>query len=111
LPASGFNQYNVSVLSSAIPSVRSDFAHVVSRKFHDGRFLITGDDPQELEQQFREIGREAVLAASPADLTAKLPRDGGAAHFEIAIWFYPPEKSHDNRICEELSRCASGIVL
>jgi O-antigen biosynthesis protein len=101
----------VSVLSSAIPSVRSDFAHVVSRKFHDGRFLITGDDPQELEQQFREIGREAVLAASPADLTAKLPRDGGAAHFEIAIWFYPPEKSHDNRICEELSRCASGIVL
>ena len=72
---------------------------------------MIGDGPKELEQQFREIGREAVLAASPGDLTAKLSRDGGAAHFEIAIWFYPPEKSHDNRICEELSRCASGIVL
>ncbi len=99
------------MLSSAIHFVRSDFARVISRKFRGGRFLIIGDDPNELEQQFREIGREAVLAASPANLIAKLPRDGGAAHFEIAIWFYPPEKSHDNRICEELSRCASGIVL
>jgi O-antigen biosynthesis protein len=101
----------VSVLSSATYSIRSDFARVISRKFHGGRFLIIGDGPKEFEQQFREIGREAVLAASPADLTAKLPRDGGAAHFEIAIWFYPPDRGYDNRICEELSRCASGIVL
>jgi glycosyltransferase involved in cell wall biosynthesis len=111
LPAFGFNQYNVSVLSSATYSIRSDFARVISRKFHGGRLLIIGDGPKELEQQFREIGREAVLVASPADLTAALSRDGVVADFEIAIWFYPPEKSYDKRICEELSRCVNGIVL
>jgi len=57
------------------------------------------------------MGREAVFTASSADLTAKVRQHGTAAHFEIAIRFYPPEKSEDDRICEELSRCASSVVL
>jgi O-antigen biosynthesis protein len=102
----------VSVLPSAIHSVRSDFARVISGKFQAGRFLVIGAaEAEKLERQFGEMGREAVFTASSADLTAKLRRDGGAAYFEITIWFYPPEKSEDNRICEELSRCASSVVL
>jgi GT2 family glycosyltransferase len=111
LPASGFNQYNVSVLSSAIHSVRSDFARIICRKFQAGRFLVVGAYPAKLERQFSEMGREAVFTASSADLTAKVRQHGTAAHFEIAIWFYPPGKSEDDRICEELSRCARGVVL
>jgi O-antigen biosynthesis protein len=52
-----------------------------------------------------------VFTASSADLAAKIRQHGAAAHFEIAIWFYPPEKSEDDQICEELSRCASSVVL
>jgi len=99
------------VLSSAIHSVRSDFARIICRKFQAGRFLVVGAYPAKLERQFSEMGREAVFTASSADLTAKDRQHGTAAHFEIAIWFYPPGKSEDDRICEELSRCARGVVL
>jgi GT2 family glycosyltransferase len=101
----------VSVLSSAIHSVHSDFARIICRKFQAGRFLVIGAYPAKLDRQFGEMGRGAVFAASAAEITTKLRQHGAAAHFEIAIWFYPSEKSEDNRICEELSRCASGIVL
>src|SRR5437667_233445 len=33
------------------------------------------------------------------------------AHFQIALWFYSGEESADDRMAEELSRCASEIVL
>ncbi len=100
------------MLPSAIHSVRSDFARVISGKFQAGRFLVIGvAEAEKLERQFGEMGRKAVFTASSADLTAKLQRDGRATYFEIAIWFYSPEKNEDDRICEELSRCASGVVL
>jgi GT2 family glycosyltransferase len=111
LPAPCFNQYNVAVLESAIHCVRSDFARVISRKFHGERFLLIGAAPKKLERQFGEMGRELVLAVSSADLKAKLRQDAATALFEIAIWFYPPEKTEDDRIGEDFSRCASGIVL
>ena len=100
------------MLSSAIHSVRSDFAQIICRKFQAGRFLVIGTaEAGKLERQFGEMGREAVFTASSADLPAKLRPNGVAADFEIAIWFYPPGKSEDDRICEELSRCASSVVL
>jgi GT2 family glycosyltransferase len=99
------------VLSSAIHSVRSDFARIICRKFQAGRFLVIGAYPAKLERQFGEIGRGAVFTASSADLTAKIRQHGAAADFEVAIWFYPQEKSEDDRICEELSRCATSVVL
>jgi GT2 family glycosyltransferase len=102
----------VSVLSSAIHSVRSDFARIICRKFQAGCFLFIGAvEAGKLEREFGKMGRGAVFTASSADLTAKLRQHGTAATFEIAIWFYPPEKSEDDRICEELSRCASSVVL
>ena len=99
------------MLSSAIHSVRSDFARIICRKFQAGRFLVIGAYPAKLERQFSEMGREAVFTASSADLTAKVRQHGTAADFEIAIWFYPPEKSEDDWICKELSRCASSVVV
>jgi GT2 family glycosyltransferase len=101
----------VNVLSSAIHPLRSNFARVISGKFPGGRLLVIGADGEELERQFGEIGREAIFTASAADLAAKLRQDGITAPFEIAAWFYPPEKSEDDRIAEDLSRCADNIVL
>ena len=100
------------MLSSAIHSVGSDLARIICRKFQAGRFLVIGAaETEKLQRQFDEMGREALFTASSADLTTKLRQHGTAAHFEIAIWFYPPEKSEGDRICEELSRCASSVVL
>jgi len=101
----------VNVLSSAIHPLRSDFARVISGKFPGGRLLVIGADGQELERQFGKIGREAIFTASAADLAAKLRQDGVTARFEIAVWFYPSDKSEGDRICEEVSRCASSVVL
>ena len=111
LPAACFNQYNVGVLPSPFDCPGADFARVISQKFERGRFLVVGAVPGKLERQFAEIGREAVVIESGAELAAKLSQEATATRFETAIWFYPSEKSDDDRMVEELSRCASEIVL
>ena len=98
------------VLQSSFHSFRPDFARVISRKFEGGQFLVIGADPQKLERQFAEMGREAVVVGSASDLPTRL-RQGDSAHFEIAVWFYPLEYSDDDRLAEELSRRADDIVL
>jgi GT2 family glycosyltransferase len=111
LPAACFNQYNVGVLPSPFHCPGADFARVISQKFERGRFLVVGADPAELERQFAEIGREAVVIGSGAQIAAKLSKDADATRFQIALWFYSLEKSDDDRMVEELSRCAAEIVL
>jgi O-antigen biosynthesis protein len=99
------------VLQSPFRSFHPDFARVISRKFERGRFLVIGADPQKLERQFAETGREAVVLGSSGDLPTRLREGDGVAHFEIAVWFYPLEYSDDDRLAEELSRRADDIVL
>src|SRR6266699_4728279 len=99
------------VLQSPFHSFHPDFARAISRKFDGGRFLVIGADPQTLERQFAETGREAVVGGSSGDLPARLRQTDGAAHFEIGVWFYPLENSDDDRLAEELSRRADDIVL
>jgi len=111
LPAACFNQYNVGVLPSPFDCPGPDFARVTSQKFERGRFLVVGADPRKLERQFAEIGREAVVIESGAELATKLSQDAATSRFEIAIWFYSSEKRDDDRMVEELSRCANEIVL
>jgi glycosyltransferase involved in cell wall biosynthesis len=101
----------VSILQSAIQSVRSDFARVISEKFERGRFLIICARPEELERQFRETEREAVVSDCCANLVTRLRQDGVVTSFEIAVWSYSSEKNDDNCIVEELSRRANDIVL
>jgi GT2 family glycosyltransferase len=99
------------VLQSPFHSLHPNFAHAISRKFERGRFLVIGADPQKLERQFAESGRDAVVLGSSGDLPARLRQGDGAAHFEIGVWFYPLENSDDDRLAEELSRRADDIVL
>jgi GT2 family glycosyltransferase len=99
------------VLQSSFHSFHPDFARLLSRKFERGRFLIIGADPQKLEGQFAETGREAVVLGASSDLPTRLREGDGAAHFEVAVWFYPLESSDDDRLAEELSRRADDIVL
>jgi O-antigen biosynthesis protein len=99
------------VLPSPFHSLGLDFARAISRKFEWGRFIVIGADPEKLGRQFTETGREAVVLGTSRDLPSKLRQGDSAAHFEIAVWFYPPEKSEDDRVAEDLSRCADNIVL
>jgi GT2 family glycosyltransferase len=111
LPAACFNQYNVGVLPSSFHCSSADFARVISQKFECGRFLVVGADSGKLEPQFAEIGREAVVSETGTELAATLSQEGATPRFENALWFYSSEKSDDDRMVEELSRCADGIVL
>jgi hypothetical protein len=111
LPAPCFNQYNISVLRSAIHSARSDFGRVIARKFERGRFLIIGGvESEKLERQFGELGREAVITDSGVDVATTLPQNE-LPHFKVAIWFCSAEESDDDRLSKELSRYASYVVL
>src|SRR5437773_9475588 len=102
LPAACINQYNVGVLPTPFHWSGADFARVISQRFERGRFLVVGDDPRKLERQFAEIGREAVVIGSGAELPAKLSQQADSTRFEIALWFYSSEKSDDDRMVEEL---------
>ncbi len=96
------------VAASTLHSFRPDFARVVSRIFPQGGLLILGGDSEKLQAQFREIGREALVFASCAQM-GKACQPTAAATF--AFWFYPAHEGEDDRSVSELSRCASEIVL
>src|SRR5205809_2219344 len=99
------------VFRSPLHSFRPDFAQLVLGTFERDRYLIVGGASAELQQQFAALGREAVVCKSYSDLERKFPRGCSRAHFQIALWFYSGEESADDRMAEELSRCASEIVL
>src|SRR6266566_7154585 len=99
------------VLPTSSHSSDADFARIISRKFVHGRFIIVGASSQELERQFAEVKRDAVLIWSPGDLMMKLEQGEAAARFEAGVWFYPSGDNDDDRLVETLSHCAASIVL
>ena len=111
LPAPCFNQYNVPVLRSPPHSLRSDFARFVAQKFGRGPFLVIGPDRDELKRQFEEAGVPATVCASIAELASVLPQNGSAPPADLAIWFYPPEKTRDERAAEEITIRARDVLL
>jgi GT2 family glycosyltransferase len=111
LPAPRFNQYNIPVLRSPTHCVRSDFARLVAHKFGRGPFLVIGPERTELERQFEEARVQATFCASPAELTSTVPQNGSSLPIALAIWFYPPDKNHDERAIEEISARAREILL
>src|SRR5437763_2688883 len=99
------------VLSSHSHSSDADFARIISRKFLHGRFLIVGANSRQLERQFTEVKRDAVVMWSPSDLMVQLGQGEATARFEAGVWFYPSGDNDDFRIVEALSNCAASIVL
>jgi glycosyltransferase involved in cell wall biosynthesis len=99
------------VLPSSSHSSDADFARIISRRFAHGRFLIVGANSQELERQFAEVKRDAVVMWAPGDLMMRLGQGEAAARFEAGVWFYPSGHNDDDRMVETLSHCAASIVL
>ena len=99
------------VLPSSSHSSHADFARIISRRFAHGRFLIVGANSQELDRQFAEVKRDAVVMWAPGDLMMRLGQGEAAAQFEAGVWFYPSGHNDDDRIVETLSYCAASIVL
>jgi len=92
-------------------SFYADFVRAISRYFPDGRFLVFGASPPEVERQFAEAKREAFVVLSSIELTTKLRQSQVAAHFETAVWFYSSRENDDDRVAEALSSRATNIVL
>jgi GT2 family glycosyltransferase len=99
------------VLRSPPHSVRSDFAQFVAQKFGRGPFLVIGPEREELKRQFEQAGAQATVCASVAELASMLPQDGSASQADLAVWFYPPEKIHDERTAEEIAIRAREVLL
>jgi hypothetical protein len=111
LPAPCFNQYNVPVLRSPAHSVRSDFARFIAHKFGRGPFLVISPERAELERHFEEAGVKATVCASVAELASAVPPNGSNPPAGLAIWFYPPDKTQDEREVEEIAARAREILL
>ena len=99
------------VSPSPFHSSDPNFVRAISRKFPHGRFLIVGASSQEIERQFIEAKRDAVVVSSSEELTMKLGESHAAAHFETAVWFYSSRGNDDDRVVEALSSRAANIVL
>jgi len=99
------------VLRSSSHSSNADFARIISRKFVHGRLLVIGANLQELERQFAEVKRNAVIMRSARDLLMKPKQSEATTLFEVGAWFYPARDNDDDRMVEALSRCAASIVL
>ena len=99
------------VLPSSSHSSDADFARIISRRFAHGRFLIVGANSQELERQFAEVKRDAVVMWAPGDLMTGWGRLRPQHGLRPAVWFYPSGDTDDDHIVETLSHCAANIVL
>jgi GT2 family glycosyltransferase len=99
------------VLRSPTHSVRSDFARFVAHKFGRGPFLVISPERAELERQFKDASVRATVCASVAELTSAVPENGSNPPADLAIWFYPPDKSHDERAVEDIAVRAREILL
>ena len=111
LPAPCFNQYNVPVLRSPAHSLRSDFARFVAQKFGRGPFLVIGSARAELERQLEEAGVKATVYGSVAELASAVPPNGSDPPVDLAIWFYPADKSWDERAVEDIAARAREVLL
>jgi GT2 family glycosyltransferase len=99
------------VLRSPAHSIRSDFARFVAHKFGHGPFLVISPERAELERQFEEAGVKATVCGSVAELTSAVPQNGSSPPADLAIWFYPPDQSEDERAVEDIARRASEVLL
>jgi glycosyltransferase involved in cell wall biosynthesis len=88
----------------------ADFARVMSRKFEQGRFLMVGGDAHKIQSQFAEAKREAVTC-SIDELISKLSHQAATTHFETTVWFYPSDRSEDERVPSALLGLTDKIVL
>ena len=80
-------------------------------KFGRGPFLVISPDRAELERQFDDAGVKATVCASVAELTSTVPKNGSSPPADLAIWFYPPDKSQDERAVEDIAGRAGEVLL
>jgi hypothetical protein len=72
---------------------------------------VISPERTELERQFEEAGVKATVYASVAELTSAVPQNGSSPPVDLAIWFYPPEKSQDPRAVEDIAARATDVLL
>lgn len=99
------------MLRSHVHTVPADFARFIAQKFGRGPLLILASEQGELRRQFEDLGVEATICASAAELTTACPQNGTSAQAELAIWFYSSDKSEDDRVVENLAARAKEILL
>jgi len=72
---------------------------------------VISPERAELERQFEEAAVKATICASVAELASAVPPNGSGPPADLAIWFYPPERSEDERAVAEIAARASGVLL
>src|SRR4249919_3346461 len=111
LPTPCFNQYNIVVLRSTSHPVRPNFASFVTKKFGRGPILIVASEQPDVKQQFDALGVEAISCASVGELISMVPQNGTSPPAHLGIWFYPPDKSDDERAVEEIATRSREVLL
>src|SRR5205823_5664437 len=53
----------------------------------------------------------ATVCASVAELTSVVPQNGSSLPADLVIWFYPPDKSQDERAVEDIAVRAREVLL
>src|SRR4051794_6237647 len=98
LPASGFNQYNVSVLHSSSSPARGDFARLLTQKFGRGSLLVLGDEAGALEKDRGKAGAATTTCPSVDQLEKMRGGNGNKPSFDRAVWIYRAAQKRDRAI-------------
>ena len=94
------------------PTIRSDFARLIARKFAPARLLFVGYEAAQFSEQGSKDGLDSTGCSGIAELDALRP-DGNAPRFDLAIWFYPPEieSANDDSLLDRLTKLTDNLVL
>ena len=94
------------------PTIRSDFARLIARKFAPARLLFVGNEAAQFSEQGSKDGIESTGCSGVAELDT-LRQDGNAPRFDLAIWFYPPEieSANDDSMLDRLTKLTDNLVL
>jgi hypothetical protein len=92
--------------------VRSDFARLIARKFAPARLLFVGSDAGQFVSPEEKDEIEGTSCFGIAELDA-LRQNASSPHFDLAIWFYPPEIDSGNDIptLQHLTSLADNLIL
>ena len=64
-----------------------------------------------MERQFDEAGVTAMVSHPWPSWPRRLRQNGSDPQIDLAIWFYPPDKRHDERAVEEIASRAREVLL
>lgn len=86
-------------------------AHVLVQKAAADLFFVFGEGAEELAEELRDAGADAVALKSPAELPETAPGDRSRLKRVVAGWIFSDESADDAQSVHEIAEHAAEVIL